>query len=66
MNIEIISNGQIINLDNVFVKDYTEELSKKMDAFSKTDIDFSSIGQLKGDKSILNMSFLQLKEELNN
>lgn len=66
MNIEIITNGQIINLDNVFVKDYTEELSKKMDVFSKSEIDFSSIGQLKGDKSILNMSFLQLKEELNN
>jgi len=66
MNIEIIDNGQIINLDDVYVKSYTEELSKKMDAFSKTDIDFSSIGQLKGDKSILNMSFLQLKEELNN
>jgi hypothetical protein len=65
MNIEIIKHGQIINLDNVFVKSYTEELSKKMDVFSKTDIDFSSIGQLKGDKRILNMSFIQLKEELN-
>lgn len=66
MNIEVIENGQTINLDDVFVKSYTEELSKKMDVFSKSEINFSSIQELKGDKRILNMSFLQLKEELNN
>jgi len=63
MNIEIIENEQITNLDNLFVKSYTKELSDKMDKFSKSNIDFSSIHKLKGDKRILNMSFQQQKAE---
>lgn len=66
MKIEIIENDKIIDFQNVSLKDYRKELSDKMDLFSKIKLDFSSIQDLKGDKSILNMAFLQLKaEELN-
>jgi len=65
MNIEITENEQIIDFSNIILKDYTEEISTKMDIFSKYELDFSCFKDLKGDKKILNISFLnQLAEEL--
>jgi hypothetical protein len=66
MNIEIIENGQIKDFSNISLKDYKEEISAKMDIFSRYELDFSCFNDLKGDKSILNISFLnQIAEELN-
>ena len=66
MKIEVIENDKIIDFQNIGLKDYRKELSDKLDLFSKNTIDFSSISNLKGDKSILNIAFLQMKaEELN-
>lgn len=63
MNIEIYLEDKQLDIKNVIMKDYRKELSDKMELLSNTNLDFSSITKLKGDKSILNMSFLQIKEE---
>lgn len=66
MKIEIIENEQIIDFQNVTLKDYRKELSEKMNTFSKVELDFNSLNNLKGDKRLLNMAFNQAKaEELN-
>lgn len=65
MNIEIIENEQIKDFNNILLKDYSKELSQKMDILSNYELDFSSIKSLKGDKKILNLAFLnELAEEL--
>jgi hypothetical protein len=63
---EIYLNKEIIDVKNISIKDYKKETEILKDRLSEIKLDFSSIGLLKGDKNILNMSFLnQIAEELN-
>lgn len=59
MNIE--SNNTELDLNNILLKN---ELLKKRETLFNIDIDFSSIGTLKGDKKILDITFNETKKEL--
>jgi len=67
MKIEIYKNDEFIDLDQIYLSGrFSDELTNKIKTFSKTNIDFSSIGKLKGDKNILQLAFLNvLNESLN-
>lgn len=67
MKIEIYKNEEFIDLEQIYLKGrFTEEFTDKIKTFSKTNIDFSSIGQLKGEKNILQLAFRSiLNESLN-
>lgn len=64
MRIEIYNNETKIELDNIVIKDYTDDLKEKRDEFSKNEIDFSSISTLKGEKTLMELAFQETKKEL--
>jgi hypothetical protein len=66
MNIEIYVNNEKLDMENISIKDYKKDTEILKEKLSEIKLDFSSIYVLKGDKNILNISFLnQIAEELN-
>lgn len=64
MKIEIYKNETKIELDNVILKDYSEEIKQKKDEFNNNILDFSSISILKGEKTLMELAFQETKKEL--
>lgn len=64
MNIEIKLHNYHIKLENVVVPDYSANFDKLRKNFENNIIDFSTISRLKGDKTMLENSFQQTKQEL--
>ena len=64
MNIEIKLHNYYIKLDNVVVPDYSADFDKLRKSFENNIIDFSTISRLKGEKTMLENSFQQTKQEL--
>lgn len=64
MKIEIYNDDVKIDLDNVMFKDFKEETQYRKGLLSKVEIDFSSISKLKGDKTLMELSFQATKNEL--
>jgi len=66
MKMEIYKDGEMIDLQNVSITKFENKLFQLGQEFYNTDLNFSSIKQLKGDKDILEKAFLhQFIEELN-
>lgn len=64
MKIEIYNNEVKIDLDNIMFKDFNEETQFRKDKLSKIQHDFDSISKLKGEKTLMELSFQQTKNEL--
>ena len=65
MNIEIYLEDQKLDMENISLTNFNEELEISKYMFSKTELDFTSIHYLVGDKTLLEKSFQhQLKESL--
>jgi hypothetical protein len=65
MNIEIYLEDQKLDMENISLTDFNEELQISKYLLSQTELDFSSIRYLVGDKNMLDKSFQhQLKESL--
>jgi len=63
---EIYINNEKLDISNISIKDYKKDTEILKEKLSEIKLDFSSISVLKGDKNILNISFLnQIAEELN-
>jgi hypothetical protein len=67
MRIEIYKDNEFIDLNEIYLKGrFKDELTERIITFSKTNIDFSSIGLLKGEKNILQLAFQSiLNDSLN-
>jgi hypothetical protein len=63
MKIEIKIDAAQLDLSNLTITDYRNENNQLMEKFSKTELDFSSIGLLKGNKELLQKAFLNQKAE---
>jgi hypothetical protein len=63
MKIEIYIDAAKLDISNVSVKDFNKDTQDKKNILSLFDIDFSSIGLLKGEKILLEKSFQQQKAE---
>ena len=61
MNIYI--NNEMIDVNNISIKDYKKDTEILKDKLSRIKLNFSSIGLLKGDKILLEKSFQQQKAE---
>ena len=64
MKIEIYNNDIKIDLDNIMFKDFKEETQHRKNLLSKVELDFSSISKLKGEKTLMELSFQATKNEL--
>jgi hypothetical protein len=64
MNIEIFENEQKIDLSNLRITNFTEELGKLREKVIIYDFDLSSIKSLKGEKNLLENAFTSVKTEL--
>ena len=62
MNIEI--NYQPLDLKNVMVKDFKEEVELLRYRLNHITVDFSPINILKGEKTLLEQAFQVTKKEL--
>jgi hypothetical protein len=51
-------------LDNIMFKDFNDETQYRKNLLSNFDIDFSSISTLKGEKTLMELSFQHTKKEL--
>ena len=57
----------ILDFENLLVTDYSELLEETKDFYKDSRIDFSSVHQLRGEKTIMELSFQQtLKESIDN
>jgi hypothetical protein len=57
----------ILDFENLLVTDYSELLEQTKDLYKDNGIDFSSVHQLRGEKTIMELSFQQtLKESIDN
>jgi hypothetical protein len=57
----------ILDFENLLVTDYSELLEETKDFYKDSRIDFSSVNQLRGEKTIMELSFQQtLKESIDN
>jgi len=63
MNIEIYLDDQQLDIKNISVANFNQRTQEIKDNFSKTELDFSSINYLKGDKKLLEKSFQNQKAE---
>jgi hypothetical protein len=64
MKIEIYNNDIKIDLDNIMFKDFNEETQHRKGLLSQVIIDFRPISTLKGEKTLMELSFQQTKNEL--
>lgn len=57
----------ILDFENLLVTDYGQLLEQTKEFYTDSRIDFSSIRQLRGEKTIMELSFQQtLKESIDN
>jgi hypothetical protein len=63
MNIEIYLDDQQLDIKNISVANFNQRTQEIKDNFSKTELDFSSINYLKGNKKLLEKSFQNQKAE---
>jgi hypothetical protein len=57
----------ILDFKNLLLTDYDQLLELKKDFYKENRIDFSSVHQLRGEKTIMELSFQQtLKESIDN
>ena len=63
MKIEIYIDAAKLDLSNLTVTDYRKQNDKLKTKFSMSELDFSSIKQLNGNKELLQKSFLNQKAE---
>jgi hypothetical protein len=63
MKLEIYIDAAKLDLSNLSITDYSKQTEKLKEDFSKSEIDFSSIGLLKGNKELLQKAFLNQKAE---
>jgi len=62
---EVYNDGIKLDMENISLTDFTEQLQLSKYMLSQTELDFSSIHYLVGDKTLLDKSFQhQLKESL--
>lgn len=61
MNIYVDDN--LIDLKNISITDFNQKTQKLKEEFAKTEIDFSSISLLKGEKTLLNKAFITTMAE---
>jgi hypothetical protein len=55
---EIYKDGERLDLENVSITRYENKIFELGEKFYKTELDFSSIKELKGDKVLLEKAFL--------
>jgi hypothetical protein len=63
MNIEVYLENQKLDMENISLTDFNEQLQISKYLFSQTEFDFSSIHYLSGDKTLLEQSFQHQKKE---
>jgi hypothetical protein len=63
MKIEIYIDAAKLDISNVSVKDFNKDTQDMKDILALVELDFSSIGLLKGEKILLEKSFQQQKAE---
>jgi len=67
MKIEIYENEQLLDLENIYIRENNFEIDDIKDNYKEYDVDFSYIKHLKGEKIILELAFQhEKKESLNN
>lgn len=64
MNIEIYYEEQLIDFEQVKVKNFSEKMIQDRENKPINDIDFSSIKMLVGDKDVMELCFQHTKKEL--
>jgi hypothetical protein len=62
MKIEIYRDEKLLNMDDVYITDFDEGV----ESYSAFNLDFSSIGLLKGEKIIIEKAFQDELSELLN
>jgi hypothetical protein len=67
MKIEIYKDNELVDLTQIYLKStFNDQLINKINTLTDLNMDFSSIGLLKGDKNILQLAFQSvLKDSLN-
>lgn len=60
---QIYIDNSLLDISNISVTNFTEKTEKLKEEFAKTEIDFSSINYLKGEKILLNNAFLNVMAE---
>lgn len=63
MKIEIYENEEILNFDNVFITKFEDSIESKMKEINDYVIDFQSIKELKGEKTLMELAFQHEKKE---
>ena len=63
MKIEILVDDKNFDIRNVSITDFGKKTNIMKEILSKTELDFSSINMLKGNKILLEKSFQQQKAE---
>lgn len=63
MNIEIYLDDNQLDIKNISVANFNQRTQEIKDNFSRTELDFSPIHVLKGNKKLLEKSFQQQKAE---
>jgi hypothetical protein len=67
MKIEIYKNEELLDLENIYVRENNFEIDDIKDNYKEYDVDFGYIKYLKGEKIILELAFQhEKKESLNN
>jgi glycyl-tRNA synthetase alpha subunit len=60
---EIYLNSEKLDIKNISITDFNKRTQEIKDEFSKSQLDFSEIQYLKGNKEMLEKSFQQQKAE---
>ena len=60
---DIYMNDNRLNIEEVSLTDFSEELKNKKLRLSNVEIDFASISSLKGEKNLLEMAFKHTLKE---
>lgn len=63
MKIEIYENEEKLDFSNISITDFNTYVEMAGYTFSNKEIDFSSIGDLKGDKETMELAFQYTKKE---
>jgi hypothetical protein len=66
MKIEIYKNENRLNIEDVYLKDFAQDVDEIKKIYKNIDIDFSSISILKGEKIIIEKAFQDEKAEILN
>lgn len=66
MKIEIYENENRLNIEDVYLKDFAENVDEIKKRYEYIDIDFSPIAMLRGEKIIIEKAFQDEKAEILN